>query len=215
MKAVLFILITALACSSSAGSREGGAGGGGGSGGGGTGGGAGGGGSGGGAGGSGGRADAAVDAPGGGTGDAPPSTSAGLDECFMGLRPLEGGVNQSGTQIVTKVSADGRFRMRMAIETGRRASTPGTYPWEMIRFALELDTTRVCITAPGTAYRTSLHNCNDTATIVSGGVTYTFTKPDKPTTTVTATMGGATIYGPTPLTNMSCVPAACRTGGPC
>jgi hypothetical protein len=186
MKAVSIILITSsLACASSAPSPDGGAG----------------------------MADAGRDGKvsGDAAGDAPATTGVALDECFVGLRPLEGG----GTQIVTKASADGRFRMRMAIETGRRGSTPGTFPWAMVRFGLELDSTRVCITDPGDAYRTSHHNCNDSATITAAGVTYTFTKPDKPTTQVTATMGGTTIYGPIPLTNTTCIPAACRTGGPC
>jgi hypothetical protein len=135
-----------------------------------------------------------------------------LDECFMGLRPLTG----LETQIVTKASADGRLRLRMAIETDSRVGTPGTAPFAMVRFALEMDGTRVCLTDPPmTAYRTSLHNCADTASITAGGVTYNLTTPDKPTTTVSGFMGATRLWGPITVTNTSCVPAACRTGGPC
>src|SRR4029079_7403402 len=78
-------------------------------------------------------------------------------------------------------SSDGKYRMRLALETADRGGTSGSYAWAAIRFALETPDGNVCVTdeaALAKAYAGSHHNCMDVLTVTSGGRTYRIDNPD-------------------------------------
>jgi hypothetical protein len=142
-----------------------------------------------------------------------------LDQCFAGL-PAPVAVQN----VDSKASADGRTHVRIALDTGDRIGTSGTYPWEIVRFGLVRDGAGVCVTTPaGLMYKTTHHNCGDTATVTAGGVRYELTAPDRATTRVSAFMsmgaGSTMLYGPVELTRTGCASnrpgGACMSGGPC
>ena len=163
-------------------------------------------------------ADAAADLP--LATDSVPEDGAGsgtIESCFVGL-PAQVGVQM----IATKSTADGRVRMRIALDTEDRMGTSGTYGWGPIRLAVEVDGVVTCITDRSLLrYTGSLHNCGDTATATAGTTKYSITAPDRPTATLTIEADGATL-GPYTLTDTACTmfwsagaPISCRSGGPC
>jgi len=157
-------------------------------------------------------------------------TGKSVDDCFVGLRMLRGGF-----QDATRVSPDGKYRMRLALETADRGGTSGSYAWQAIRFALETPDGNVCITdeaALANAYAATHHNCMDVLTVSSGGRTYRIDHPDSAAdyanpmvwrrdATLTVLMGATTIAGPMTLQSTKCNaanrtgPGACTSGGPC
>lgn len=157
--------------------------------------------------------------------DTPLGTDAGgdtgpamtLESCFVGLRA------QVGAQMIaTKSTADGRVRMRIALDTEDRMGTSGSYGWDLIRLAVEVDSVVTCMTDRTMLdYTGSHHNCSDKAIAQSGTATYTVAAPDRPTATLTIESNG-TARGPYTLTDTTCtmsmspgVPITCRSGGPC
>jgi hypothetical protein len=218
---------------------NGGRGGGGGSGGGGAGGSGGAGGTGGrgGSGGSGGSADAGrMDRPAADRGADRPGSDAGvtdggnagggLDQCFEGLRA---GVGRF--QLSTKASADGKIRMRIAMEDGGGFGTSGSIPWKPMRLGLEINGANLCFTNEAELragyMQTQLHNCRDVLTVESGGRRYQIVSPDtrqggtsddRTVATLTVFMGDTMAVGPV-LSTVSCVTKtpgqACSSGGPC
>lgn len=164
-----------------------------------------------------GGADSPPDLPIGTDGTLADGNSSGtLESCFVGL-PAQVGVQM----IATKSTADGRIRMRIALDTEDRMGTSGTYGWGIIRVAVEVDGVVTCITDRSvTRYTGSHHNCSDTATATSGATTYLFAAPDRPV--VTLTIDNGTPAGPYTLTDTTCtmswspgVPITCRSGGSC
>jgi hypothetical protein len=154
------------------------------------------------------------------------NANAGLDACFAGLRE---GVGRF--QLATKVSADGKYRMRIAMEANG-IGTSGTYTWVPIRLALEVDGTNVCISsetalAAMDVYKGSRHNCTDVLTVVADGRRYEIAAPDTKTTepgprtvsTLSVFDGAARVLGPVMLSTSTCVTRvpgmACSSGGPC
>jgi hypothetical protein len=152
------------------------------------------------------------------------NAGVGLDACFAGLRAGRGSF-----QLATKASADGKVRMRIALETGDRFGTSGSYAWEPIRLGLEVDGTNVCVTSEAelaAAYTGTRHNCGDALDITVDGRRYLIRNPDTRTgavgrdmTSVSVFMGTATVLGPTMLTTSSCTTKitgmSCLSGGPC
>jgi hypothetical protein len=151
-------------------------------------------------------------------------TGKTVDECFAGLRMLKGAM-----QDATSASADGKYRMRLALETADRGGTSGSYGWAAIRFALETPDGSVCVTdesALAKAYVGSHHNCMDVLTVTSGARTYVIRNPDAASDYVDKTkwrrygslavlMGGAMIAGPITLQTAKCNTTTCSSGGPC
>jgi hypothetical protein len=152
-----------------------------------------------------------------------------LDECFAGLPAGEG-----GWQDATKASSDGAYRMRLALETGQRGGTSGSYAWEPLRFALTAPGASICITDRvmlAEAYMSSHHNCADVLTVTSGGRRYVISNPDSaidyadPTkyrrpATLTVFEGNTMVVGPILLSTVACNRSStpdgrCRSGGPC
>jgi hypothetical protein len=142
----------------------------------------------------------------------------------MGLRPSRGSF-----QLATKISADGTIRMRIALETGTRFGTSGTYPWLPIRFALQTASDGLCITDEpllARSYRGSRHNCTDVLDLTLTDRRYEIRAPDtraappaRTTSTLSIFDGSTLIQGPTVLTPATCttqLPALpCTSGGPC
>ena len=157
-----------------------------------------------------------IDGP--GADGAPGNPAVSLDACFADLRPLT-----RIWQIATKASADGKTRVRIALETPPDTlSTPGTVPWAFIRFGIEHENLQVCVTAPAQlVYKGTLHNCRDTATVTSGALRFELGAPDRETTQVSAFMGTTPLWGPIATTSTTCqgvsriVGVMCGSGGPC
>ncbi len=120
--------------------------------------------------------------------------------------------------------------MRIALETGTRFGTSGTYAWLPIRFALVTPTERLCITdeaALARAYQISArHNCGDVLEISDNDRRYQIRAPDTRTSAPARTIATLSIYqsaalvhGPSALPTARCataVPGApCISGGPC
>jgi len=169
----------------------------------------------------------AADAPVDRAGDLGAGTGPTLDQCFMGLRMLVG-----GSQVATRTSADGKYRMRLALETADRGGTSGSNGWEAVRFGLETPEGSVCVDEAGLsgAYKGSHHNCNDVLTVTAGGRRFVIQNPDSAIDYVDQTMwrrlakltifSGATMTaGPIDMPTTRCDQASgdgkCRSGGPC
>jgi hypothetical protein len=161
----------------------------------------------------GGGLDAQLDGPSDARSDA---SQRSLDDCFAGLPRL------GGTQNVDeKLSADGKVRMRVAIETDPNSvGTSGTLPWVLMRFGLQKGGATVCVTDRSQLkYMGSHHNCTDKATATDGNVRYDIVAPDRPGTTVSAAIGATVQWGPIMLNPVTCTTTAaskqCSSGGPC
>jgi hypothetical protein len=159
-------------------------------------------------------ADTGSDGPGN---DLPVGGGPTLDACFTGLRAAEGFF-----QIATKASADGRYRVRLALETANRVGTSGTSGWGAFRFGIETPAGNVCVTdaaALATAYKGSLHNCKDTFDLTAAGRRFLITAPDTdathPISRLTIFMGATMLDGPIELINGTCTSnfPTCRSGG--
>ena len=175
-------------------------------------------------------ADAAADVAGreAGLDTASPEAGAGksLDECFAGLRTLG-----ASFQVATRASSDGRYRMRLALETGMSGGTSGTLAWSAVRFGLEGPEGRVCVAdekalAAAGVYAGSHHNCNDVLTVTAEGRRYVVQNPDSardyadPTrwrrlARLTVWNGATMIAGPIDLPTVACDRGTCSSGGPC
>lgn len=140
-----------------------------------------------------------------------------LESCFVGL-PAQVGAQM----IATKSTADGRVRMRIALDTEDRGGTSGTLAWGLIRLAVEVDGVVTCITDRSALhYSGSHHNCDDTATGKAGTTTYSLVAPDRATATLTIESNGSSA-GPYTLTDTACAmwwsagaQITCRSGAPC
>jgi hypothetical protein len=141
----------------------------------------------------------------------------------VGLRQPRGSF-----QLATKVSADGAVRARIALETGTRFGTSGTFPWLPIRFALQTPDEQICITdeaALAAAYRIpTRHNCADVLELTIDGRRYRLLAPDtrvpiRTVATLSVFAGASLERGPLSLATTSCtshLPSApCLSGGPC
>ena len=114
-------------------------------------------------------------------------TGKTIDECFAGLRPLVGAF-----QDATHASADGKYLMRLALETDGRGGTSGSYAWAAVRVALQSPEGSLCLTdeaALASLYKGSHHNCMDSLTITSGNTRYDLANPDS-----AADYGNKTVY---------------------
>jgi hypothetical protein len=148
-------------------------------------------------------------------GDGPGSGT--LDDCFQGLPAPVG-----AQMVATKATADGRIRVRIALDTEDRMGTSGTYGWGLIRLGVEVDGVVTCIKdRANLKYTGSLHNCSDKATATSGTTTYSFAAPDRSPATLTIQSNG-TSAGPYTLSDTACTMRnstgavlQCRSGGPC
>jgi hypothetical protein len=172
------------------------------------------------------RADAAPD----GIAEAGPGTpDRSVDACFAGLR-----TGMGAFQDATRASADGAYRMRLALETASAGGTSGTYPWRPFALALATPAGSVCVTeAAGLAgsYRISHHNCADQLTVTAGGRRYVIANPDSAISlvdpsqyrrpaTLTVFEGAAMVAGPVVLATVACNRTSfpggrCTSGGPC
>lgn len=165
-------------------------------------------------GGGGGRAGGGAGDGGGGGGSA---GGGPLDECFAGLP------GRVGTQMLaTKKSADGRIRVRIALDTADRGGTSGTMGWGLVRLGVELDGAVSCITQPSQlSYVGSHHNCLDKAGATAGAMTFELEDPDDGSTSLTVRKDGTVVHESVVLTDESCSsstpigPQTCRSGGPC
>jgi hypothetical protein len=165
-------------------------------------------------------ADARPDVASADSGAAPGDGGSGqsLDQCFADLRPL-----MRTYQLATKASADGKTRVRLALEVpDGTLSTPGTVGWAFLRFGVEHEGVTSCVTQPAQLhYKGTLHNCKDTATVDVGARTVDVVAPDRETSQVSSSAGGALVWGPVTVTNTTCLgarsntPGACTSGGPC
>jgi hypothetical protein len=151
--------------------------------------------------------------------DAPTAEGPTLDACFTGLRAAVGDF-----QIGTKTSQDGRYRIRLALETADRIGTSGSKPWAAFRFGIETPDGNLCVTdsaALAAAYKGSLHNCLDSFELTAGGRRFVISHPDtdptRPVSILTIFMGATMVAGPITLTSGACTARAanCRSGGPC
>jgi hypothetical protein len=152
-----------------------------------------------------------------------------VDECFAGLPAGEG-----SWQDATKASSDGGYRMRLALETGQRGGTSGSFAWEPLRFALTTPSAFLCITDRvmlAAAYMSSHHNCADVLTVTSGGRRYVISNPDsaidyadqtkyRRPAMLTVFEGDTMVAGPILLSTVACNRSStpdgrCRSGGPC
>lgn len=140
-----------------------------------------------------------------------------LDECFAGLP------GRVGTQMLaTKKSADGRFRVRIALDTMDSSGTSGTMPWSLLRLGVEQDGAVSCITQPSQlSYVGSHHNCLDKAGATAGAMAFELEDPDDGSTSLTVRKDGTVVHESVVLTDESCSsstpigPQTCRSGGPC
>ena len=151
--------------------------------------------------------------------DTPPGAGPTLDTCFAGLRAAQGDF-----QIVTKASANGTIRYRLAVETADRFGTSGTKPWGAFRFGIETPDGNVCVNqeaALATAYKGSRHNCSDSFEVTTGGRRYVIQGPDADATRASSTLnvfdGATMVLGPITLTTSACTGRSnpCKSGGPC
>jgi hypothetical protein len=168
--------------------------------------------------GTGGQADAGVDLTADRVDDVGPGGPT-VDACFAGLRAAVGSF-----QIGTKASADGKYRVRLALETGNRFGTSGSQPWAAFRFAIETPDGNLCVKeepALAQAYKGTLHNCGDTFELTVAGrrylIAYPDTDPSRPQSSLKIFMGTTMVAGPIGLANGACMAgvAQCRSGGPC
>ena len=104
------------------------------------------------------------------------------------------------------------------------ASTAGTTPWHMIRFALEAEGATVCLldAAVMTAYTPTHHNCSDRASLTADGVRYDITDPDNPASTISAFRGTTRLWGPVSVMTTMCLDKtrtntrpSCKESGGC
>ncbi len=167
--------------------------------------------------------------PGGATATGGSGSDLTLDDCFVGL-PEPVGTFQDAT----KESADGEYRMRLALETGDRFGTSGTSPWGPMRLAIETPAGVVClddaeVLAQG--HTVTHHNCDDTLIVTVGTTRYEIANPDTASDTVDPEAwrrpSTLTIYesdlavgDPIRLDTVSCNATTfddgiCRSGGPC
>jgi hypothetical protein len=142
-----------------------------------------------------------------------------LDACFAGLRAAVG-----SSQIGNKASADGKIRIRLALEDQGRVGTSGSKPWSAYRFAIETPDGNVCVkeeAALAQAYKGTLHNCMDTFDVTVAGrrflIAYPDTDPLRPKSQLKIFMGATMTAGPITLDNGTCTAGVgpCRSGGPC
>jgi hypothetical protein len=162
--------------------------------------------------GSSGTPDSGRDLPKDGGGSSP---SGSLDDCFAGL-PAAVGLQQ----VDTKASADGRVRLRIALDTENNAGLGNG--WELIRFGIIVDGALTCVKDRAQlmgAYTASHHNCLDTAQVSAGGVRYQMNHPNFASTQISASMGAAPLWGPTTVQTTTCSATSankmCARGGPC
>jgi hypothetical protein len=156
-------------------------------------------------------------------------TGKSLDDCFTGLRALAG-----ASQDTTRASADGKYKVRLALETADRGGTSGSSAWAAIRFAIETPEGTVCVSdesALATAYMGTHHNCMDVLTVNAGGLRYVIRNPDTavdytdPTKyrregSLTIFMGATMVAGPITMQTVKCNKSSraggiCSSGGPC
>jgi hypothetical protein len=132
---------------------------------------------------------------------APPvSADKFLAQCFEDLRPLQGWFMKA-----TKLSADGKVQVRLAVETADRFGTSGTSPFALVRFAIVADGKMACLTSPPAgAYKVTHHNCKDTASVTVDDIRYELSDPVSPITPISAFMGTIRQWGPLPLNDATC-----------
>ena len=151
-----------------------------------------------------------------------------VDECFTGLRALVGAF-----QDATRTSADGKYTLRLALETADRGGTSGSYAWAAVRVALETPEGSLCISDETTlagAYKGSHHNCMDTLTVGYGNTRYVIRNPDSAADYADKTKWRRegrleitredVVLAPIPLQTIKCNKSnrsdgACASGGPC
>lgn len=101
---------------------------------------------------------------------APDSATVTLDTCFAGLAPTG---NSPFVGTLSFESLDGRVRVRLARQPGQRPFVGETYPYDLVRFAIERDGQTECITdRAALSYDFGHHNWSDTAT-AEGSATFT------------------------------------------
>ena len=144
--------------------------------------------------------------------------AAFLDACFSDFTPPS-----RPHQIATKVSADGKVQMRIALE--EQPIIAIYTPWQAVRFALATERDRLCLTSAELegAYMATHHNCRDVFEVTVAGRIYTIEHPDtapmRQVATLTVSDGSQAVLGPVMLQTTTCAtrePAGqCRSGGPC
>jgi len=144
--------------------------------------------------------------------------AAFLDACFSDFTPPS-----RPHQIATKVSADGKVQMRIALE--EQPIIAIYTPWQAVRFALATERDRLCLTSAELegAYMATHHNCRDVFEVTVAGRIYTIEHPDtapmRQVATLTVRDGSQVVLGPVMLQTTTCAtrePAGqCRSGGPC
>lgn len=136
-------------------------------------------------------------------------TMGSIDQCFAGLPPRVG-----VQQIDSKASADGRVRLRMALDSEGFAGLQT--PWQLIRFAIERDGVVTCVKDRSQlVYKSTHHNCLDTATVTAGSTKYELTRPNFVSAQISAS--GAAALGTTTVQTTTCTNSSgqCQRGGPC
>lgn len=124
--------------------------------------------------------------------------------------------------VATKRSADGRLRLRIALDTMGQFGTPGTMPWRLVRLGVEADEVVTCVReAAALTYVGSHHNCLDEAQASAGARTFELRGPDRSVTLFTVRLDAGTVHDFVELSNEDCSSLTplghevCRSGGPC
>lgn len=138
-----------------------------------------------------------------------------LDSCFADLPSPVG-----AQMVATKQSSDNRVRIRIAIDDENRVGTAGGTFWGFIRLAVEVDGDVTCIKDRASLnYTNTHHNCVDSATAISGSMTYSLTMPNRSPAEITIVNNTLTL-GTWILTNNACtvatasrvIPNGCQVG---
>jgi hypothetical protein len=123
--------------------------------------------------------------------------------CWAELPPSPGPL----MQVHTKLSDDGRTRVRLALYNLPGVPSDFGVDWFLVRFSYERDTVRVCVREPeALAYHKTVHNCGDTAAATAGGVRYQLRAPSDSVTDVSAFAGQRRLWGPVRLHDATCTP---------
>jgi hypothetical protein len=144
--------------------------------------------------------------------EAPPAAS--FDECFAGLPPPAMGMYTRGyREVQDKVSADGKVRLRMAIEAPPDVGgTSGTTPFaSVVRFAAQIGDARICVPSPpAPSYKVTHHNYDDVATIHAADQRYeislhlTYGPPISRSESLSVFAGSTRVLGPVTLMDAGC-----------
>ena len=145
----------------------------------------------------------------GGTPTAIPDGGSAFDVCFADLAAA----GSWFTEVQGFQTADDSIRLWRARRPGSRSSVGETFPYDLVRFAVESDDDVACVAAPGAlTYEFGHHNWDESWTAETALRTYSVTEAltfDEDGTTWTdaltvTTAAGAPVLGPVTLEPTAC-----------